>query len=125
MIQLYINIKNLRLEKKLSQEDLAKLTDYTDRSSIAKIEQGLVDLPQSKIILFAKALGVTPGRLMGDVCPPAAPSLRPDEQKLLSDYNELNDTGKAKVREYASDLSEQTKYIAAEPIKRERGMKRT
>lgn len=65
MLELYENIKKLRKEKRLSQEKLAKLTGYTDRSSIAKIEKGEVDLSQSKILLFAQALGVDPGTLMG------------------------------------------------------------
>ncbi len=65
MIDLYRNIKRLREEKGLSQEALAKLTGYTDRSSITKIEKGLVDLQQSKIELFAKALGTTSKDLVG------------------------------------------------------------
>lgn len=65
MLELYKNIKRLREEQKLSQDVLAKLTGYTDRSSIAKIEKGLVDLQQSKIELFAKALGTTVQELMG------------------------------------------------------------
>ena len=67
MFELYRNIKRFRKELKMSQEDLAKKTGYTDRSSIAKIEKGMVDLPQSKIFLFAEALNVTPGELMGNV----------------------------------------------------------
>lgn len=65
MIKLYENIKQLREEKGLSQDALAKLTGYTDRSSIAKIEKGQVDLQQSKIALFAKALGTTSRELVG------------------------------------------------------------
>lgn len=65
MLQLYRNIKRLREEKGLSQESLARLTGYTDRSSITKIEKGLVDLQQSKIELFAKALGTTSRELVG------------------------------------------------------------
>lgn len=65
MLDLYKNIKQLREEKGLSQDELAKLTGYTSRSSIAKIEKGEVDLQQSKILAFAKALGTTPGKLMG------------------------------------------------------------
>ena len=65
MLELYENIKRLRKEKKMSQEKLARLTGYTDRSSIAKIEKGDVDIPQSKIMLFAQALGVDAGALMG------------------------------------------------------------
>lgn len=65
MIDLYRNIKQLREAKGLSQDELAKKTGYTSRSSIAKIEKGEVDLPRSKIIAFAEALDTTPGFLMG------------------------------------------------------------
>ncbi len=65
MLKLYENIKRLREEKGMSQDALAKLTGYTDRSSITKIEKGLVDLQQSKIELFAKALGTTSRELVG------------------------------------------------------------
>lgn len=65
MLKLYSNIKRLREERGLSQDSLAKLTGYTDRSSIAKIEKGLVDLQQSKIELFAKALGTSAKDLVG------------------------------------------------------------
>lgn len=65
MIKLYQNIKQLREQNGLSQDALAKLTGYTDRSSIAKIEKGQVDLQQSKIELFANALGTTSRDLMG------------------------------------------------------------
>ncbi len=59
------NIKFLREKKGLSQEELAFKVGYKDRSSIAKIEAGLVDLAQSKIAAFAAALSVTPAQLMG------------------------------------------------------------
>lgn len=49
----------------MTQQQLADLTGYGDRSSIAKIESGLVDLSQSKLELFAKVLHTTPGSLMG------------------------------------------------------------
>lgn len=49
----------------MSQDTLAELTGYKDRSSIAKIEKGEVDLAESKIREFAKALRVSPQELMG------------------------------------------------------------
>ncbi|MBQ5675016.1 MAG: helix-turn-helix transcriptional regulator, partial [Lachnospiraceae bacterium] len=55
MLQLYKNIKNRRIALGLSQDELAQKTGYTSRSSIAKIESGKVDLPQTKIKLFAEA----------------------------------------------------------------------
>ena len=66
MLDLYRNIKKFRTQNEMSQAELARLTGYTDRSSIAKIEKGLVDLSLSKIEAFADALGVDPGELMGD-----------------------------------------------------------
>ena len=65
MLELYKNIKRLREEKGMSQDTLAKLTGYTDRSSITKIEKGQVDLQQSKIELFAQALGTSSRELVG------------------------------------------------------------
>ena len=65
MLQLYKNIKNRRIALGLSQDELAQKTGYTSRSSIAKIESGKVDLPQTKIKLFAEALETTQADLMG------------------------------------------------------------
>lgn len=64
-MELYMNIKRRRKELNMTQEQLAHKMGYTDRSSIAKIESGKVDLPQSKLEQFAKVLHTTPGELMG------------------------------------------------------------
>lgn len=61
----YEKIKTLRMQRKMSQETLAKLTGYSDRSTIAKIEKGKIDLSENKIKIFAQALGTTPAYLMG------------------------------------------------------------
>lgn len=65
MLKLYENIRALRRHNKWTQEELAVRMGYTDRSTIAKIENGKVDLPQSKIVEFAKVFDVSPGELMG------------------------------------------------------------
>lgn len=65
LIQVGHRIRDLRLKNKLTQEELALKVGYTSRSSINKIEKGLVDLPQSKIAEIADALGTTPTYLMG------------------------------------------------------------
>lgn len=65
MNPLYTNIRNRRIELGMSQEELAQKMGYTSRSTIAKIEAGKNDIPQSKIQAFAIALNTTPGRLMG------------------------------------------------------------
>ena len=58
-------IRLRRIELGMTQDELAKITGYTSRSSINKIEMGLVNLPQSKIESIAKALMVTPTYLLG------------------------------------------------------------
>lgn len=59
------NIMDRRKEIGMTQEELARIMGYKSKSSINKIELGKSDIPQSKIKLFAEALGTTPGDLMG------------------------------------------------------------
>ena len=66
MLELYKNIRKYRKQMGLTQEELAKRIGYTDRSSIAKIEKGAVDLPQSKITQIAKVFGISSKDLMGN-----------------------------------------------------------
>ena len=65
MEELYKNIRKRRLELGMTQSELAKAAGYENRSSIARIERGDTNLPQSKIIDIAYALKVTPSYLMG------------------------------------------------------------
>ena len=60
MDNLYSNIKKRRLSLGMTQSELAEKTGYSDKSMIARIEKGAIDLPQSKIKLFAKALSTSP-----------------------------------------------------------------
>lgn len=61
----YKRIRDLRIEKNMTQEELAKAAGYTGRSAINKIEKGEVDIPRSKIIAIAKALDVSPLYIAG------------------------------------------------------------
>lgn len=65
MLKLYENIKRRRIELGWTQSELASKTGYSDKSMISRIEAGKVDLPQSKIMEFAKVLGVSASDLMG------------------------------------------------------------
>jgi len=58
-------IKTRREELKMTQTALAEATGYTGKTAISKIENGINDLTQSKIISFAHALRTTPAYLMG------------------------------------------------------------
>lgn len=64
-MNLYERIRNRRNELNMSQDKLATKLGYKSRSTIAKIEAGINDIPQSKIKDFADALDTTPSYLMG------------------------------------------------------------
>jgi len=57
-------IKSRREELGLTQEELAQKLKYKSKSTIAKIEKGVNDIPQNKILEFAHALDTTPAYLM-------------------------------------------------------------
>lgn len=65
MLPLYDNIRRRRIELNMSQQELADKLGYTSRTTIAKIEAGKIDLPNSKVVAFSKALDIAPGILMG------------------------------------------------------------
>lgn len=61
-------VKTCRINCGLTLEELANKIGYTSvnaRSSVQKIEAGKSDLPASKIIKLATALGVSVSYLMG------------------------------------------------------------
>lgn len=91
MLDLYKNIKTLRLENGWSQSELARRAGYKDRSAIAHIEDGTVDLPQSKIQLFADIYGVTPARLFGRsaICELSGSSFTEEELDLIDAYRAM------------------------------------
>lgn len=64
MSDIYARIKQLRIEKDMTQDELANLVGYSDRTAIAHIEAGKRNITQSKIVAFANALGTTPAYLM-------------------------------------------------------------
>ena len=105
----YERIKTLRIQSRLSQDELARLTGYTDRSSIAKIEAGKVDLTESKITAFANVFGVSPSYIMGlseDGAPAPQMVLSSSEEDLIGCYRSMNPEGQtaalAAVRGLAS-----------------------
>ena len=58
-------IRALREKQGMSQEALAARLGYKDRSTIAKIESGKVDLSQTKLEAFANVFGVNVLYLLG------------------------------------------------------------
>ena len=85
-------IAMLRKSHGLTQDNLAKMVGYTSRSSINKIEKGLVDIPQSKLTEIADALQTTPAYLMGweeKETSPAEPELSEGEMMLIKLFRQI------------------------------------
>ena len=79
---IYDRIKQRRLELGLTVEELAQKMGYKDKSSISKIENGKADIPQSKVVAFARALNTTTAFLIGVDAPAfsANSSVLPDTE---------------------------------------------
>jgi transcriptional regulator with XRE-family HTH domain len=80
-----------------TQEELATRMGYKSKSTINKIELGINDIPQSKIVQFADVLGTTPAHLMGwsennikeENNPPEEPKLSEGEKMLLDLFRQV------------------------------------
>lgn len=53
-------VKELREKRGYSQTELALKLGYKDKTSIFRIENGISDIPRSKLSQFAEVLGVEP-----------------------------------------------------------------
>lgn len=82
-MKLYENIKKYRKERGLSQEQLAELMGYSEKSMISKIEKGQVELGIKKIMKFAEIFGVPADVLMGFDISEAYNEASPDTQAAV------------------------------------------
>lgn len=100
------NILLMRKRLGWTQEELAKRMGYKSKSTINKIELGINDIPQSKIVKFADVLGTTPAHLMGWTEDEVKETSSPDKQELTE--------GEKKWLELYHQLSDDTKKILIE-----------
>lgn len=104
---IYERIRYLREQQGMSQQDLADKVGYKTASAVNKIELGLRDLNQSKIILFSKALGVTPAYLMdGQIESVSVPESEID-QEIIKVFNRLSEEKQKQALDYLSYLASQ------------------
>lgn len=93
---IYEKIKFLREKNGMSQQELANRVGFKTASAVNKIELGLRDINQSRILAFAKALNTTPNYLLNDdyekLLPPEITSdvtVFPVIGTVAAGYNEL------------------------------------
>lgn len=96
-------IKNRRIELGLTQEQLADRLGYKSKSTINKIELGINDVSQKKIVKLAEALDTTTAYLMGWVDNPKRRA--PDKMYGLETPFDLqfHDEKMTRKLEYISD----------------------
>ena len=89
------NILYMRKRLGWTQEELANRMGYKSKSTINKIELGINDIPQSKIVKFADVLGTTPAHLMGwddeaeENITPEEPKLSEGEKMLIDLFRQV------------------------------------
>ena len=112
-MKLHETIRARRMALHMTQQELAARLGYKSTSTIAKIEAGINDIPQAKIVAFANARATTPGALLGlgvehgaiteknivRSLPEKNFSLSQQEQAMIEKYRELNKAGKEYIEE--------------------------
>ena len=96
------NLKRLRIAKGFSQDELARMLGYTNRSSINKIEVGRSGIPANKVNDLARILGVSPLDLFSESI------IEPDEaikdDGIIALFEKLSPNGQEDLMKYAEYL---------------------
>ena len=112
-------IKQLRIERKMTQKELADLLGYSDLSSISKIEKGVKDLPASKFASLAEIFGVSVDSLLNKSTTDSSEKIvlmnvsslyGKSAVEALKIFDKLNENGQQKALDMLNDLVEIEKY---------------
>lgn len=113
------NVRWLRREHNMSQEDLSDKLGYKSFTTIQKWESGITEPTLGKVHQVANIFNVDITDLtsqdlsMIDINQTSNQNstYTSDEQKILDPYNQLNTEGKKKAVSYTWDLVDSNKYI--------------
>ena len=111
-------LKKAMQDKGITQAELCKKTGIT-KSAMSQYLTGAFKPKQKRTYLLAKALNVSEAWLMGmedaemerrdaSATTPEVTDIK--QTQLLSNFNQLNDTGKTRLLEYSDDLVTSGKY---------------
>lgn len=99
-MQIHERIRKRRKELGMSQETLAELSGYGDRSTISRVEKGEIDLPHSKVMSISAALRCSPAYIIfGD-----------ESAAVIEKINRLDDNDIIRLSAYIDGILEQDKY---------------
>ena len=115
-------VKQLRMQKGLTQEELAQKLGYKSKSSVAHIENGR-DIPRSMIVTLSEILSTTPQYLMGWEDEPdniKSTPIKHDRSAVIERINALPDEQFEKFAErvegYLDGLEDQLSHILPKEI---------
>lgn len=106
-------VKEFRLQKRLSQQELADRVGYKGKDMISRIESGQTNIPMPKAIEIANALGVKISDLTlrkdepDRTLPPGGfhgGNTRPDLIPIIENIKELDPSDVARVKQYIEVL---------------------
>ena len=111
------NIKQRRLELRMSQQELADAMGYKTRSTIAKIESGENDVSQKKLQKFAAVLNTTVAALISGHSPaPAAVAAEPEFSGIRQNKNIVIILAGGKSGQNRQNLPSQYLNVSGKPI---------
>lgn len=105
-------VKLLRIQKGMTQLELAQKMGYKSKTSISHIENGR-DIPRAMVVTLAQLLDTTPAYLMGweneksDIVLPennSSPTVKDGRSELHDDIDKLSESDVAFVRAYIKGL---------------------
>lgn len=103
-------IKTLRKERKLTQEEFAKMLDVSVMT-IRRYESGKQEPKPTTMKKMAEILSVTVESLISkSVENSVSTDLTDTEVSLINTFRSLNESGQNKVVEYAQDLNDNPKF---------------
>lgn len=103
-------IKQARLEKGLTQEELAKKCGYANKGNVCRLEHAENNISARQVKRIAEQLGVSAAYLMGWTSdepkkPIDTDLLTDDEKTLLNAYRGIATEDKPNILQYAQFLS--------------------
>lgn len=105
------NLRYLRKQKGMSQEDLANKLGYKSFTTIQKWESGVSEPSVSTVKKIAGIFGVTMDQMINEDSSGFVPlQLTEQEEHLVVSFRSLNEDGRDRAISYVDDLSGMDKY---------------
>ena len=100
------NLRYLRKERGMSQEDLANKLGYKSFTTIQKWESGVSEPSVSTVKIISDIFGVTMDQIINkDLSPVPAPELTEREREAIAVFRRLSDVDQEKLIAYGEGLA--------------------